>query len=57
MNDLEFLKELKENVVSGQLDITKHEMAIKMLDDWINELENTKEQAIQAREVEKKDEL
>jgi hypothetical protein len=37
MNDLEFLKELRENVVKGKSDIARHEMALKMIDDWIDE--------------------
>lgn len=39
MNDLVFLKELRENVVKGKSDIARHEMALKMIDDWIDELE------------------
>ena len=39
MSDLEFLKELRENVVKGKSDITRHEMALQMIDDWINELQ------------------
>ncbi|WKZ42471.1 MAG: hypothetical protein QY302_10235 [Anaerolineales bacterium] len=37
MNDLEFLKELRDNVVKGKSDIARHEMALKMIDDWIDE--------------------
>lgn len=38
MSDLVFLKELRENVVKGKSDIARHEMALKMIDDWIDEL-------------------
>lgn len=38
MSDLDFLKELRENVVKGKSDIARHEMALKMIDDWIDEL-------------------
>lgn len=38
--DLEFLIELKENVEKGRQDITRYELAIRMIDDWIDELRN-----------------
>jgi len=38
MNDLEFLKELRENVVKCKNDITRYEMAVQMIDDLIREL-------------------
>ena len=38
MSDLDFLKEIKENVVLGKLDTSRHELALEMLDDWIKEL-------------------
>ena len=39
-DDLMFLIELKENVEKGRLDVTRYELAIKMIDDWIDELRN-----------------
>jgi len=48
MNDLEFLQELKENIILGVADITRHEMALTMVDDWIDELEHEKQQAVAA---------
>lgn len=40
--DLAFLKEIKNNLVEFNLkkDITRYEMAIKMIDDWIDELKS-----------------
>ena len=50
MNDLEFLQELKENIILGVADITRYEMALTMVDDWIDELEQEKQQAIAAEQ-------
>ena len=40
MDDLKFLREIKENIILGLSDITKHEMALTMIQDWIDELED-----------------
>ena len=38
-NDLNFLKELRQHVEIGSRDTTQHEIALKMIDNWIDELE------------------
>lgn len=39
MSDIEFLKEIREHVEKGRKDVTHHEMALKMIDDWIDEMQ------------------
>lgn len=41
MNDIEFLKELRGHVENVR-DVTRREMALKMIGDWIEELESTR---------------
>lgn len=40
--DIKFLQEMKARVIEGRSDITQYEMALKMIDDWIDELSQLK---------------
>ena len=37
--DLKFLKEIKERLIKSERDITQKEYVMKMIEDWIFELE------------------
>ncbi len=40
-SDIAFLRELRENVEKGKRDVTRYEMALNMIDHWIEELEES----------------